>query len=43
MSALPLKADIHCGSRNVRFGPQADIGCRFRKTGEQLAELATAR
>jgi hypothetical protein len=25
MSALPPKADIHCGSRNVRFGPKADI------------------
>jgi hypothetical protein len=25
MSALPPKADIHCSSRNVRFGPRADI------------------
>jgi hypothetical protein len=24
MSALPPKADIHCGNRNVRFGPEAD-------------------
>ena len=25
MSALPPKADIHCGSRDVRFVPIADI------------------
>jgi hypothetical protein len=25
MSALPPKADIHCGCRNVSFGPQGDI------------------
>jgi hypothetical protein len=25
MSALPPKADIHCDSRNVSFGPLADI------------------
>jgi hypothetical protein len=43
MSALPPKADIPQRNLNVRFGPQADIGCSFRKTVEQLAELATAR
>jgi hypothetical protein len=26
MSALPPRADIHYGSRNVSFVPQADIG-----------------
>jgi Bacterial extracellular solute-binding protein len=25
VSALPPKADIHCGNRNVCFGPEADI------------------
>jgi hypothetical protein len=24
MSPLPPKADIHCGTRNVRFGPETD-------------------
>jgi hypothetical protein len=26
MSALPPKADIHCGSRNVCFVPLAEVG-----------------
>jgi len=29
MSALPPKADIHCGSRNVCFVPKADIRAGF--------------
>jgi hypothetical protein len=29
MSALPPKADIDSGSRNVRFVPKADIGSLF--------------
>jgi len=28
MSALPLKADICGATRDVRFGPKADITCR---------------
>jgi hypothetical protein len=43
MSAIPPKADMVQNDRDVSFGPQADIGCSFRKTVEQLAELATAR
>jgi hypothetical protein len=26
MSASPPKADIHCNSQNIRFGPIANIG-----------------
>jgi hypothetical protein len=30
MSALPPKADIHCGQSDVRFVPEADLKCRKR-------------
>jgi len=29
MSALPPKADMCGATRDVRFGPKADIGCLF--------------
>jgi hypothetical protein len=32
MSALPPKADIHCDSRNVSFGPITDIIADHRTT-----------
>jgi hypothetical protein len=30
MSALPSKADIHCGRFAVRFGPKPDVTTRLR-------------
>jgi hypothetical protein len=42
MSAIPPKADIHCGSLNVRFGSKADIAtdqrnvCFISESGHSL-------
>ena len=38
MSALPPKADIRCGDRQVRFVPKADIRRLIRSPHRQVAE-----
>jgi len=39
MSALPPKADIRQGNRDVRFMPKADIGARLDSDFEFEADL----
>ena len=43
MSALPPKADMCSATKDVRYGPKADIGCLFDHLISDLLETKRSR